>query len=126
MELFDFLNSINYDKKALLDGEEKDANLYKPYQINRGLSFFVDTIFYSNEMNCNWQLDKKMQFDFYRLAIRKMKRFSRWTKKETQENIELIKEVFGYTDTKAQEVLNIFSPKDFEELKKSLYKGGTE
>lgn len=124
MKLFDFLNSINYNKNPLLDENEKDANLYNSYLVNRGLSFFSDTIFHANEMNCNWEMDKKMQFDYHRFAIRKKKRFSPWIKKETDDDVELIKLAFGYTDTKAQEVLNILGPGDLDKIRLSLEKGG--
>lgn len=124
MELKDFLNSINYDKKPLLDGEEKADKYYPPFVVNKCLSFFTDTIFHANEINCRWWLDKKMQFDFYRLGVRKKKRFSPWIKKEIEENIAIIKQVYGYTDSKAQEVLNILGPSDLDILKKSLQKGG--
>ena len=124
MKLGDFLNSINYNKKPLLDNDEKAENLYKPYLVNRCLSFFPDTIFHANEMNCNWEMDRKMQFDFHRLSIRKMKRFSPWVKKETDDDIELIKLAFGYTEAKAQEVLNILGPGDLDKIKLSIEKGG--
>lgn len=124
MELKDFLNNINYDKKPLLDDNEKAHKLYPPFVINRCLSFFPDTIFHANEINCRWWLDKKMQFDFYRLGVRKKKRFSPWIKKETEENIAIIKQVYGYTNAKAQEVLNILGPSGLDQLKRSLHKGG--
>jgi len=125
MELKHYLNSINYDKKALMDNDEKAEKVYPPYVVNRCLSFFSDTILHSNVMNCNWMLDKKMQFDFYRLSIRKNKRFSPWVKKEENSNIDLLKEVYGYTEQKAREVLNILSPKDLQTIRKSLDTGGT-
>lgn len=126
MRLKDFLQSINYDKTPLLDGDEKFKELYPQYIVNRCLSFFPDTIFHANEMNCNWDLDKKMQFDFHRFSIRKKKRFSPWVTKQKQEDVELIKEIYGYTESKAIEALNILGPGDLETLKKSLDKGGTK
>jgi hypothetical protein len=42
-----------------------------------------------------------------------------------EENITVIKEVFGYNDMKAREVLNILSTKDIDNLKAYLNKGGT-
>jgi hypothetical protein len=125
MELKEFLNSINHDKKPLLD-EETAVRHYPPFVVNRCLSYFPDTIFHSNEMNCHPWLDPKSQFDFHRLSVRKKKRFSPWLRKETEENIALIKEVYGYTNEKAREVLNILSSKDIAKLKQSLYKGGTK
>jgi hypothetical protein len=126
MELKHYLNSINYDKKALLDNDEKAEKLYPPYVVNRCLSFFPDTIFHANVVNCNWTLDKKMQFDFCRLSIRKNKRFSPWVKKEADSDVYLIKQAYGYTEQKAREVLNILRPEDLQKIRKSLDTGGTK
>ena len=126
LKLKDFLGSINHDKKPLLDNVEADPRLYKPFVVNRCLSYFPDTIFHANEMNCAPWLDNKSQFDFHRLGIRKKKRFSPWLKKETEENIARIQLVYGYTESKAREVLNILRPQDLETLKKSLDTGGTK
>jgi hypothetical protein len=126
MELKHYLNSINYDKKALMDNDEKAERLYPPYVVNRCLSFFSDTILHSNVVNCNWTLDKKMQFDFYRLSIRKNKRFSPWVKKEENLDIDLLKQAYGYTEQKAREVLNILRPEDLQTIRKSLDTGGTK
>jgi len=86
----------------------------------------VDTIFYANEMNCNPWLDKKSQFDFHRLSIRKKKRFSSWLKKETEDDVEVIKQAYGYSEAKAREVLNIIGPQEMDQIRRSLYKGGTD
>jgi hypothetical protein len=125
MNLSEILNSINYDKKPIFDEEKRVDKLYPSFIVNRCLSFFNDTIFYANEMNCKWQVDKKMQFDFYRFGIRKKKRFSPWVKKTTEEDLQLIKEVYGYNDSKAQEVLNIIGPSDLDKIRQSIQKGGT-
>ena len=126
LKLKDFLASINHDKKALLDKDENDPRLYKPFVVNRCLSYFPDTIFHANEMNCVPWLDNKSQFDFHRLAIRKKKRFSPWLKKETENDISLIRTVYGYTEAKAREVLNIIGPQEMDQIRRSLYKGGSE
>lgn len=124
LKLKDFLGSINHDKKALLDNVEVDPRLYKPFVVNRCLSYFPDTIFHANEMNCTPWLDNKSQFDFHRFGIRKKKRFSPWLKKEVEDDINLIRTVYGYTESKAREVLNILGPKDLEAIKKFLDTGG--
>jgi hypothetical protein len=123
MVLKDFLNSINHDKKPLLDSEEIGSSKYPAFVVNKCMSYFNDTIFYANEMNCNPWIDAKAQFDFYRLGVRKKKRYSPWLEKEEDNDIAVIKEVFGYSEPKAREVLNIISPQDIEKLKKSLEKG---
>ena len=126
MKLGDFLSSINYNKKPLLDKDESDSRLYPPFVVNRCLSYFSDTIFHSNEMNCVPWLDNKMQFDFHRLAIRKNKRFSNWLKKEVEEDIQLIKQAYGYSEQKAREVLNIIGPQELDQIRRSQYTGGTD
>lgn len=126
LKLKDFLGSINHDKKALLDKDEADPRLYKPFVVNRCLSYFPDTIFHANEMNCAPWLDNKSQFDFHRLGIRKKKRFSPWLKKEKENDIVLIQAVYGYTEAKAREVLNILGPQDLDQIRQSQYTGGTD
>lgn len=126
MKLGDFLTSINYEKTPLLDNDESDSRLYPPYVVNRCLSYFTDTIFYANEMNCHPWLDNKSQFDFHRLAIRKKKRFSNWVKKETEDTVDVIKLAYGYSEAKAREVLNILGPQELDQIRRSLYKGGTD
>lgn len=124
MELKDFLNSINYTKKPLLDGDDNDVKAYKPFVINKCLSYFIDTIFHSNEMNCKPSLDNKSQFDYYRFSVRKKKRFCSWITKEKEDNIAVIRQVFNYNESKAREVLNILDSQQIQELKKSLDEGG--
>lgn len=126
MKLKDFLSSINYDKKPLLDKDEKDSRLYPCYVVNRCLSYFVDTIFHSNEMNCCPWLDNKAQFDFYRFGVRKKKRYSEWVKKEEENDVDIVRLAYGYSEQKAREVLNILRPEDLAKIKDYLYKGGTE
>lgn len=126
MKLKDFLSSINHDKTPLLDKDESASRLYPAFVVNRCLSYFSDTIFHANEMNCCPWLDNKSQFDFYRIGVRKKKRFSPWLKKETEENIQLIQAVYGYSERKAREVLNIISPSEMDQLRRSQYTGGTD
>lgn len=124
LKLKDYLSSINHDKKPLMDNDEEAIRRYPAYAVNRVFSYFPDTIFYANEMNCNYCLCNKSQFDFYRLGIRKKKRYSPWLKKEEESDIQLIKDAFGYTNQKAIDVLNILTPQDMEKIKKSMDTGG--
>jgi hypothetical protein len=97
---------------------------YTPFLINRSLSYFPDTVLYANEMNQNGHLDSRLQFDFFINIIRKRKRFSRWLKPSEIENLDVIKEYYGYSNEKAKSVLSLFNNKQIEDLKKRIYKGG--
>ena len=51
MSPFDFINQINHGKTNLIDEKPELEKEYKPFIINRGLSFNHDTVLYANEMN---------------------------------------------------------------------------
>ena len=54
MNPFDFINSVSHNKKDLITDSENPEfaeKLYQPFLVNRGLSYFPDTILYANEMN---------------------------------------------------------------------------
>ena len=123
MSPFDYLNSINLTKKDIMvdDISEKE---YNPFIINRGLSFFADTILYANEMNVIHHIDNRLQFDFFINIINKKKRFTKWIKPQEISNLELIKEYYGYSNQKAKSVLSLLSDEQIEEMKQRIFKGG--
>ena len=123
MSPFDYLNAINYTKTDIMvdDLAEKD---YNGYMVNRSLSYFPDTVFAANEMNVNHQLDSRLQFDFLINIIRKRKRFSKWDKKKIDGDVEVIKEYYGYSNTKALQVLSLLTPDQLKDLHKKVNKGG--
>jgi len=122
MNPFDVLNSVNHNKKDILDAENEKQ--YPSFMVNRGLSYFRDTVLLANEMNRNHHLDGRLQFDFLRNAIRARKRFSKWAKKAKIDNIDVIKEAYGYSTAKAEAVSDLFTQEDIDNLSKKLSKGG--
>jgi len=104
-----------------MDSDKIDEKDYVPFVINKCLSYFPDTIFYSNQMNQMSFLDKKMQYDYYIHSISKRKRFSKWIKPEENSDIEIIKEVYGYSDARAREVVDLVP---MDKLKDLVQKGG--
>ena len=123
MNPFEYLKAINETKKDIMvdDIAEKE---YNPFIINRGLSFFKDTILYANEMNIHDHLDHRVQFDFLINIIRKKKRWSKWIKASDIDHLELIKENYGYSDEKAKSALSLINDEQIEQLKQRIYKGG--
>ena len=120
---FDFANSINYTKENLMvdDWSEKQ---YNAFIINKSLSHGIDTVVAANEMNARPHLDAKLQYDFLCGFVRKKKRFNKWLKPEKEENLEIIKEYFGYSNVRAQEALRLLSEADIEAIKGLLRRGG--
>jgi len=75
-------------------------------------------------MNCNHHLDHKLQYSFLINIIRPSKRFSKWVKKEKDEDLEAIMEHFGYNRQKAKTALELLTPDQIKTIKKKLDKGG--
>ena len=124
-ELKHYLNAINYEKKNLMDtDDEMWEKKYPPYVVNRCLAPFPDTIMLVNEMNKLHHLDKKLQFDFLLNSVRTRKRFAPWLKEEKIDNLECVKEYYGYSNEKAKSALKILNDEQIKTIKDSLNKGG--
>lgn len=128
MSPFDFINAINQSKEDLIaksDNPELAEKVYEPFIVNRGLSFFADTILYANEMNRLALLDKKPQFAYLLNSIRPRKRYSKWFKQEKIEKLDIVSEYFGYSKSKAKDIINILTDDQIKIIKEKLQKGGT-
>jgi hypothetical protein len=125
--LTDYLKSINETKVNLMDGEdsgwEKD---YPSWVVNKCMSSFYDTILIANEMNMNYTLPNKLQYDFYINIVRKRKRFSPWEKKTKIEDLECVKQYYDYSNEKAQAALKILNKEQIEIIKSKLNRGGKQ
>lgn len=124
MELKDYLYSINQSKKNILKDDLEAERKYPPFIINKCLSSFTDTILYANEMNKNPHLDKRLQYDFFINSLKPRKRFTPWLRKETLEDIELVKQYYGYSHNKALEAVRLLTKEDLNYIRKILNKGG--
>lgn len=124
MDLKEWLNSINMTKKNLIDDDPPLEKDYIPYVINKCLFGEIDCILFVNEMNIYSFLPKKMQYDFYINAIRKRKRFSPPISKDKIENLEIVKQYYGYSTEKAEESLKILTEDQIMCIRKKLNVGG--
>jgi hypothetical protein len=99
-------------------------NQYNSFIINRGLSYFPDTVFFANEINLNSHLPARLEYDFLINTIKKKKRFSKWHKKHNDSNVETIKQYYGYSNAKAEQVIGLFNAPALAEMKRILSHGG--
>ena len=118
------LYSINQSKHNLMHDGSYEREHYKPYIVNKALSQHLDSVLYANEMNKYYSLDRKMQYDFLINSLKPRKRFSPWIKRDTLENLDLVKEYYGYSHNKAIAALRILTKSQLDEIKLLLYKGG--
>jgi len=92
--------------------------------VNRGLSFFPDTVMYANEMNQRHYASVKWQFHFLLNSIPRKKRFSKWFKREEEKNLRLVMDCYGYSSEKAKQVLGILTPEQLKTIEEKQYIGG--
>jgi NACalpha-BTF3-like transcription factor len=124
MTPFDFINAINTSKENLFRDPQANKD-YNAWIVNKGLSYFPDTVLYANEMNFHRSIPKEWQFQFLLNSIPKKKRFSKWSKKDTRtETLSLVMEYFGYSEEKAKQALSILNSDQLTMIKEKLYKGG--
>ncbi len=125
-ELKDWLNSINFNKRNLIEEDPSIIKDYAPYVINRCLSGNLDCIMFANEMNKYSFLDKDMQYTFYLNTLRKKKRFSPWLRKDKVTDLQSVKQYYGYSNEKASQALKILSKQQLEYIKQRLETGGRQ
>jgi hypothetical protein len=124
MSPFDFINAINDTKKNLFEDPQASKD-YSSFMINRGLSYFPDTVLYANEMNRHSTIPVDWQFFFFLNTIPKKKRFSKWSKKDKEtKSIQLMKEYYGYSNERAKEALSVLTDNQLKMIEEKLEKGG--
>jgi len=120
---FNYVNSINLSKKDIMVTPD-DEKAYNSFMVNRSLSYFSDTVVIANEMNKYHHLDSRLQYQFLINIVRKRKRFSKWVKPELENDLESVKEYYGYSNEKARQILPLLSPSQRKEIKEKVNKGG--
>ncbi len=124
MNPFDYVNAILQNKKQLIIDEITEKE-YTPFLVNRSLSYHKDCIMYANEMNRRHFLDKKLQSDFLINTVRSQKRpFAKWAKAEKSDDLECIKQIFNFSDSKAREARRLLTQDQIQELKEKTDIGG--
>ena len=123
MDLFKVINGVLNNDTGMFEDPEAQKT-YAPFMVNRALSYHQDTLYYANEMNLLWELDKKPQIDFYLNTIRPRKRaFVKWAKKVKEDDLQVVKMYYGYSDRRALEVLKILTDDQITEIKERIYTG---
>jgi|TARA_B110000881_G_C18222012_1_gene339446 hypothetical protein len=122
MNPFELIKSISNSKKDILENE-KD---YNAFMVNRGLSYFPDTVIYANEMNKYHHLDGDLQYQFLINIVRKRNRFSKWNKSTESDDIKIIKDFYGYSNEKARDVLPLLSSKNLNIIRNRIQHGGIQ
>ena len=124
MNPFDFINSINANKDIMVD--ELAESQYVPFIVNRGMSYFPDTILLANQMNMHSHLDNKLQYQYLINSTRPRKRFSKWSKKHENSDLDVVKEYYGYNNRNAEYALSLLTKQQLDYIKNKNNRGGIQ
>lgn len=97
---------------------------YPGFIVNKLLSYHQDCVLVVNAINKLSFLDTQLQYEFLLHALPKKKRYSKLHKGINPENLDLLKEYYGYSTAKAMEVLALHSEEDFDQMRECMAEGG--
>lgn len=110
------LSEKHYDFKEL-----RPENIFL---LNRTIAKNYDCLFYANELNLYPDLEPKWVYDFYFYAIPAKKRFAKWFKHSTDEEVvTLLKQIYSVSTPVAESYLALLSEEQKNDLRKA--KGGS-
>jgi hypothetical protein len=121
---FDFIKAINNKKDMLIDDPEVEK-YYNAYIINRGFSYFIDTVLHANEMNMYPGIPASSQYYYYMNSIRKGNRFSKWYKHEKDDDQLMIQKLYNVRPEIAKQYMKLISEDDMARLREFVSTGET-
>ena len=122
-----FISDISDKKQYIFDASDIQLEKeYDPFLTNRNFSHFPDTVLFANDINSSYNLHPKLQYDYYFYSIKKRFRRSSWYKQTKDDDIKVIMKKYKYNRKRAEEVLPMLSKEQLNELKQSLFIGGTK
>lgn len=121
MNVFDVVKVIR--QKLPYEWKEVEPE-YKPFLINRALSFDMQTILIANELNKRPNIPNNQQFDFLLNTVSKSKKFVPWIKSEKDETVSLLQEFYECSQEKATEYAKILNEQSLSQIRQMMNKGG--
>lgn len=119
----EIIPSILQTKKYALVNDQ-DERQYPHFMVGRAMSNYSDTALAANEINKYPNLDNKLKYDFLINIIKPYKRqYASWHKRVKIDDLDVVKEYYGYSDAKAHEALLVLSDEQIADIRKRTYKG---
>lgn len=113
---FDFIKSVSNTKQDMIKDDPEVIKSYNAFIVNRGLSYFPDTILLANDLNMYPEIPSEAQYYYYMGSIRKGKRFSKWHKPKKDDDIGLIQKIYNVRLEVAKQYYKLISEKDMKRL----------
>ena len=124
---FDYVKSINENKKNMMRDSENDTLAEKAYNawvVNNALSYFPDTILHANMANMYHQLDNRPQYEFLLNSIRPKKRFAKWVKNAGDRDLEIVCAYYKCNRNVGREYLSLLTSDQLKIMEQEQETGG--
>lgn len=115
---FTFITAVSETKKDIIKENPDIEKDYNAYIVNKGFSYFPDSVLFANELNLHAGIPAISQYYYYMASLRKRKRFSKWHKLEKNEDLELVQRVYNVRAEVGKQYLKILSKEDLDVLRK--------
>jgi hypothetical protein len=103
---------------------EQDEKSYPAFMVGRAMSQYPDTVLDANYVNMCGHIDNKLKYDFLINKVKPYKRpYVKWHKKAETDDLEVVKEYYGYSTARALEALRILTDDQVKDLRKRIQKG---
>lgn len=135
LEIKDVLKSLFQTKEDLTTVVDENALLVERglidapemWVIKRIISLSPEYCNEVNEINIWGKLDETMQYDFLRHRLPKLKRapYNPYIKPEKPtDDVKLVMEYYQYSEQKAREALELFTPEQVQIIRDQYFEGG--
>jgi hypothetical protein len=129
-DIFTLVKAISKTKRDYFRDDatsERSNRVYVPFIVNKALSFHVDTILYSNEVNQRGHLPNLLQHDYLINTIRSRSRKpEKWPKPFEDKDIDAVMEYYGCNYNRAKEYLTILTKDQLSVIHDRIFKGGAD
>jgi hypothetical protein len=123
--LFAYVDAVSYTKNADVLLEPDFAKEYKPFIVNRALSYHEDSVMAANLMNERPWLDAVSQATFLLNTLRPRKRFSKWLKADAvSDDVRSVAEYYACSIRAARDLVSLHTSAQLTTIRLRLDKGG--
>lgn len=121
--IFDTINAVSSVRPLSYQDIQSQNLPYDAFMVNRAFSLSEDAVRAAALMNERPHLDKDMQATFYIHTLRPRRRFEKWPKGVTEEEIRLIADYYGMSPREAKLHANLHTKEQYAEMREVLEHG---
>jgi len=112
-----YMTAVSETKKDILKETPELANFYPAFVVNKGFSYFPDSVLYANDMNMYPDIPAAAQYYYYMSSLRKRQRRSKWWKREPNADLDMVREVYQVRAEVAKQYMKILTEENLQTLR---------